>query len=167
MARCGNANDRNGANVIVTLKRDAPAPYPYNTMGVLAVNGRTFQTVELPENLPAWYAGTVGKSCIPRGTYRMEARFTEARGWHYILSNPALKLWRLPSDIPPGTVGHSLVLIHSANWAHELLACIAPGKARAKSVMYADAWGVTDSRNALNEIRLIVGMSIDNQLIVS
>jgi hypothetical protein len=67
----------------------------------------------------------------------------------------------MPADIPAGVYGRSLVLIHAANWAHELLGCIAPGKARG---IIAGEWGVSESRAAMNEIRTLIGNTFDIQL---
>lgn len=150
--------------MILTLIRDPQQPAAYCTLGRLSVNSRgAFDTIERP-----WVPGPDGtvcgeqqQSCIGVGVYRMESRETEARGKHWILSNPALGVYRYPQDIPTGVYARSLVLIHAANWAHELLGCIAPGKIRG---VINSEWGVGDSRAALNEIRTLIGNTYDLQL---
>lgn len=148
----------------IELRRDAPQPAPHEcTLGVMRVNGRAWQTMEKP-----WVpsadgpCGTPSISCIAPGVYRVESRETEARGKHWLLSNAALGLYRYPQNIPAGAYGRSLVLIHAANWAHELLGCIAPGKTRA--IDGAGGWMVTRSRDAMNEIRTMIGNRIDVQI---
>jgi hypothetical protein len=150
--------------LIITLTRDPQQPTGYCTLGRLSVAGRgAFDTIELP-----WVpgpAGTVcghmGMSCIGVGVYKLEPRETEARGKHWMVSNRELGVYRMPQDIPLGGYGRSLVLIHAANWAHELLGCIAPGKSR--GIMNGE-WGVGDSRAAMNEIRTLIGNTYDLQL---
>lgn len=150
--------------MIITLTRDPQPTAPYCTLGILEVNGRgKFHTVERP-----WVPGPEGTvcghqqtSCIGTGIYRAEPRETEARGKHWILSNPVLGVYRMPQDVPGGVYARTLVLIHAANWAHELLGCIAPGKERAKT---DGEWGVTQSRAAMNELRTLIGNTYDLQL---
>ncbi len=157
--------------MLVTLHRDPQQPRPtQSTLGVIECDGRRFQSVELPwipsDDGPC---GVPGKSCIAPGTYRLEARETEARGKHFILSNPQLGVYRYPQNIPSGRYGRSLVLIHAANWAHELLGCIAPGKERiaprASGNPY-DEWMLTSSKMALNELRTLLGRGYDHLLTV-
>jgi hypothetical protein len=149
--------------LIITLTRDPHQPAYYCTLGILEVNGRgKFHTVERPwVPVPDNLCGHQQTSCIGVGLYKLEPRETEARGKHYIVSNPALGVYRMPADVPLNCYGRSLVLIHAANWAHELMGCIAPGKSRA---MTNGEWGVVDSRAALNEIRTLVGNTYDLQL---
>lgn len=144
----------------ILLIRDIDQSATYCTLGILQVNGRKFHTIERPwlPN-PSGPGGMRQESCIPVGTYRLEPRETEARGKHWILSNRALGVYAQPQDMPNGQPwGRSLVLIHAANWAHELLGCIAPGKARTVS---NGEWMVTSSRDAMNELRTLLGNQID------
>jgi hypothetical protein len=68
-------------------------------------------TVELP-----WKDNQVRISCIPAGTYKVVPRRSPKYGEHlHIL------------DVP----GRSLILIHQANYVHQLLGCIAVGQSRA------------------------------------
>lgn len=147
------------------LIRDIDQPATYCTLGTLQINGRKFHTIERPwlPN-PAGAGGTPQTSCIPIGTYRLEPRETEARGKHWILCNRALGIYAQPQDIPASqSWGRSLVLIHAANWAHELLGCIAPGKTR---FLENGEWMVKYSRDAMNELRTLLGNQIDLSLTI-
>jgi hypothetical protein len=151
--------------VILTLTRDPQPTAAYCTFGTLSVNGRgKFHTIERPwKEAPEGLCGDPNASCIAYGTYRCEPRETEARGKHWIVSNPKLGLYCYPQDIPNGCYGRALVLIHAANWAHELQGCIAPGKARG---MLNNEWAVLNSRAAMNEIRTLIGNTFDLQLVI-
>ncbi|MEH0154686.1 DUF5675 family protein [Limibacter armeniacum] len=51
-------------------------------------------------------------SCIPRGTYKVVPRHTDARGWHYEIS---------------GVPGRSLILIHPGNFHRDIQGCVLLG----------------------------------------
>jgi hypothetical protein len=58
-----------------------------------------------------------------------------------------------------------LILIHAANYSHELRGCIAPGKSRlAPARNPSGEWMVTESRAAMNELRMAINGSFDLQL---
>lgn len=147
--------------MIVSIKRDAEQRLPYCTLGILTVPGseQVFQSVEKP--WVPWSLAECGHpqtSCIGTGVYLLEKRETEARGRHWIISNPALHVYQAPGDVPLQGCGRSLVLIHAANWAHELLGCIAPGKER----QYMNGeWGVTKSRQAMLELHALLDLDQD------
>jgi hypothetical protein len=135
--------------VMITLTRDAEQHLPYCTLGKLEVPPipAVFETIEKPWiPHPGTLCGEQQKSCIGKGTYTLERRETDARGRHWILSNPELGVYRQPREVPAGEYARSLILIHAANWAHELLGCIAPGIERA--VMEGEQ-AVTSSRQAM------------------
>lgn len=99
------------------------------TTGILQVNGRVFATMERPwiPN-PAGLGGMRRQSCVPPGMYQVHP-------WHsvnfpetYILTNPALGVYRQPGDIPVGQEwGRSAILIHVGNFARNVIGCIAVG----------------------------------------
>lgn len=137
----------------LTLTRDAKQPAPADcTLGVLTFGVLALHTIERP-----WIPDEVGEcgrpgaSCIQTGVYTLTPRTTEARGAHWILSNPTLSLWCYPSQVPAGCYGRSLVLIHAANWAHELMGCIAPGLDRRLDPQ--NGWMVTQSQLAMSLLR--------------
>jgi hypothetical protein len=112
----------------------------------------TLQTMECPW-IPdaAGACGRPGASCIQPGAYTLIPRATEARGGHWILKGPPLGVYCYPQDIPAGCYGRSLVLVHAANWAHELMGCIAPGLGRARD--NNGEWMVTSSQAAMAQLR--------------
>lgn len=145
----------------LTLTRNPVQPAPYCTMGELQVGDRhKFYTVERPwvPVIGNYACGHQETSCIGKGQYTLEARETEARGKHWIVSNPELGIYRYPEQIPHGLYARSLILIHAANWAHELQGCIAPGKDHG---MIGEEWGVAQSRGAMFELR---AMLVDKDL---
>ena len=80
-------------------------------------------------------------SAIPQGTYNVGKRFTEERGWHFHIQST------FPGAKP---FGRSWILIHSSNYASQLLGCIAPGKiwmdVNGRSI------GVTDSKAMMKRL---------------
>ena len=80
-------------------------------------------------------------SSIPPGTYNVGKRYTRKRGWHFHIQSKS-----------PGAedFGRNWILIHSSNFASQLLGCIAPGE------MYYEvngkAVGVKSSVNAMKRL---------------
>lgn len=60
-----------------------------------------------------WHNNQQQISCIPQGTYHCTKRISQKYGHH----------WHL-QDVPD----RDLILIHNANWAHQLKGCIGVGK---------------------------------------
>ncbi len=149
--------------MIIQLTRDVEQRVPYCTLGTLVADHLPpFQTIEKPwVSHPGVLCGEQRMSCIGKGTYMLERRETEARGRHWILSNPALGVYRFPKEIPPNEYARCLVLIHAANWAHELLGCIAPGIARA---IMGEEQAVTGSRQAMLELHNLIDTTNDLQI---
>jgi len=143
--------------MILTLQRDIDQPDASNcTLGVLTVGDSTFQTMERPwipnPNGPGGHPQT---SCIPIGDYTLTPRYSPAKGHHWLLSNPYLGIYASPADIPEGQPwGRSLVLIHSANWAYQLLGCIAPGQSRTRDTQ--GQWMVTNSVASMISLRKLL-----------
>ncbi|QAA80846.1 hypothetical protein EI546_03480 [Aequorivita sp. H23M31] len=78
------------------------------THGSLFLNSRFLCfTIELP-----WLGNQRFQSCIPEGTYELEARYSKKFGNHLLVRN-----------VP----NRNLILVHPANYAKdELLGCIGP-----------------------------------------
>lgn len=152
--------------MIVELIRDMETAYC--TLGRLMFAGHTVFTIERPW-VPAQYSkgGQKGVSCVPFGQYRLDRHNSDAFPKVWALVNPALDVYHLPQDVPPGRelLSRTACLIHAANWSYELRGCIAPGKARQKDP--AGRWMVTRSRDALNELRTVIGNQFDVRLNVT
>jgi hypothetical protein len=140
--------------VIITLSRFSYSPT--ETEGRLEIPGEPpFATIELP-----WRDNQKGLSCVPDGRYQLLPFRRPSGEEAFILRNPALKVWHRDEDIPPGVVGRSLILIHAANFPHELRGCIAPGVQRGlirSSKTGLVHRGVSDSRYAMEKIRELLG----------
>lgn len=126
------------------------------TMGVLVVRDFAFQTIErawVPD--PNGPAGRKGVSCIPPGQYELFPHDSEAHPKSFALVNHRLGVYHYPQDCPPETqlVYRTAVLIHAANWAHELRGCIALGMTRRVS---EDGWMVEKSREAMRLFHALV-----------
>jgi hypothetical protein len=88
-----------------------------------------------------WHDNKRKISCIPVGTYRCIKRTSSKYGHHWILQ-----------DVP----NRDLILIHAANWSHELEGCIGVGRnfARGKdSKTGIEADMVTHSQPTMNMLR--------------
>ncbi|WP_020408942.1 DUF5675 family protein [Hahella ganghwensis] len=99
---------------VITLERFAYATD--GTFGRLQLpNDRILYTCERP-----WLNNQTGKSCIPDGLYKLQKRDSgvvrRSSGGDYISG------WEV-TDVP----GRTYIMIHPANWPHQLEGCIAPG----------------------------------------
>lgn len=109
----------------VTLERFCH--FDYGTLGKLFVGDFECFTLECP-----WKDNAVGESCIPEGVYDVapdeEGRYT---GYPELQAVP----------------GRTEIIIHPANWVHQIQGCIAPGdsfRVNASSVSVGSsrlAWG--------------------------
>ena len=112
----------------LSLLRDTSSPSL--TYGVLSIDGWTCQTIErpwLPD--PLHKGGQNGVSCVPLGTYDLVLHDSELHPQTWALVNKDLGVYHLPNEVPSAG-GRSCVLIHPANFVHELQGCIAPGITR-------------------------------------
>jgi hypothetical protein len=113
--------------VRLLLRREKPQPSPDCTLGFLFGPG-DLSVVSIERPWVPWdkgRGGTKGISCIPLGTYRLVRHNTEAHPMTWALVNEDLDVIHQPRADRPHA--RTAVLIHSANWAHELRGCIAPG----------------------------------------
>ena len=139
----------------------------YCTLGRILVGGKVFYTMERPWIPGTGKSGKKGASCVAPGIYRLTRHDSEMYPKTWALVNPALDVYHYPWDVPRGheTSARTAVLIHAANWAHELRGCIAPGKTRAKDGN--GRWMVTRSRDAMNEIRTLIGNKLEVTLTIT
>ena len=118
--------------MIVRLIRNPSTPY--GTFGQLIGFDFDYYSLELP-----WVdtngdgLGDPQKSCITPGEYECV--------WH---TSPKYG----PCYEVTGVVGRTHILIHPANWSHQLLGCIALGKGR--GVLNGKP-AITQSRDAIKE----------------
>lgn len=138
------------------------------TVGRLQVSGKTFFTIERPwiENSCGAPCGEKYVSCIGEGEYKLEPWVRPSGEKVFIISNPALGVYRLPRDVPKGheKATRTLCLIHAANYAHDVNGCIGPGKSTKRD---SGEWMVTQSRDAMNEIRTLVGNRLGLTLVIT
>jgi hypothetical protein len=135
--------------VKLTLTRES-TPGTDCTLGLLTVADLTLCTIERPWVAGPGKGGTKGVSCVPPGTYRLVRHDTEAHPETWALVNEALDVVHLPGD-SPSPHARTAVLIHAANWAHELRGCIAPGTRAGNDEQGRPM--VMSSRQAMNLIR--------------
>jgi len=146
--------------MILELARESHAPGC--TLGWLTVAGRKYPTIErLWVPATDTPAGRKGVSCVPLGTYKLERHNSDAHPRVWALVNPMLDVYHFEHEVPAAKRGiaRTTCLIHAANWASELRGCIAPGKERVRD--RSGLWRVERSRDAVNEIRSLVGASFD------
>ena len=108
--------------------------YEDGTFGILKFNGFELHTVE-----KSWLNNEPFKSCIPPGEYTLTP-FTRSNGDHVLaLSGGTVSIEQDPR------FKRYAVLIHPANYATEVVGCVAPGLHREGNM-------VTHSRDAMMEI---------------
>lgn len=123
-------------------------------LGLLAVGGAHFQTIELP-----WRENQHGISCVPYGKYQLERHSSDAHPRTWGLINEELHVTHYPLQAHPDW--RSLCLIHSANWARQLQGCIAPGKNR---TFIDGLWKVENSLAAFQTILALVPWTNEHTL---
>lgn len=152
--------------MILSLSRDTQTAEC--TLGILEVAGRKFHTIERPwiPNPDGGKSGKKYESCVAPGVYRLERWNSIKFGQVFILSNPVLDVYMLPSDVPKGreAATRTLVLIHVGNYVHDVIGCVAVGKERVKT---AREWMVQRSKEAMNEVRMLVGTRVDLSLVIT
>jgi uncharacterized protein DUF5675 len=109
---------------------------------------------------PLSKGGLSGKSCVPRGEYRLEKHSSEAHPNTWALVNPALDVIHYEDRDRPNS--RCLVLIHVANRARELRGCIGIGRARAQEP--EGTWMVTHSRLTMIELQRLLPYGNDHTL---
>jgi len=112
------------------------------TLGTLVFStGQTFKTIERP-----WLNNQRQVSCIPPGTYTCVPH-----GWE-----PNATVREKKAYLLLGTEPRTAILIHPANWAAQLMGCIAPGMS---SGILGGKPAVLSSQAAMASIRQIVGQN--------
>ena len=147
----------------LTLMRDLSSDR--ETQGRLSFStpGQDFEcfTIERPwVPMPGSKGGLSGKSCVPRGLYRLEVHHSEAHPNTWALVNEDLDVIHYEDPTRPQL--RCLVLIHVANLARELRGCIAPGRIR--TVDADGAKRVAQSKLAMLDIQRLVPHTNENTL---
>ena len=145
--------------MIITLKREARLPD--GTLGMLEVNGRKFPTLENP----ARTACDRHDTCLPPGTYRLMPKQRASGEKAFAVVNALNGVWERPSDVPRHvTDARSAVFLAAGVSLDDLTGShIAPGKERVKR---SAGWAMEGTREAMNEIRTLVGSRLDIVLII-
>lgn len=142
------------------LKRDIRLPDC--TLGVLEVGAHKLYTIERPwiEHPDGGKCGMRFESCVTEGRYRLRPHVRPSGEKTWALTNAMLDCYYLPSEVPAAKIAacRTLVLIHAGNYVWDVNGCIAPGKRRSKRQF---GWMVERSRDAMNEIRTVVGNALD------
>lgn len=103
------------------------------TQGFLSFPGTMLATIEQewrPD--PDRPGGESNNSCVPPGTYKLIPH-TRPDGKHVVaLVNEELGVYYQAAD-RPAEGGRYLILMHIANWSHNVIGCIGPGKGKATS----------------------------------
>ena len=116
------------------LRLDRTSTGSDGTFGELTALDFDFYTLEKPwVDLDGNGHGDPQKSCITAGSYECVWHESPKYGWCYEVTN-----------VP----GRSHILIHPANWEHQLLGCIALGKGRG---VLSGKPAITQSRDAIKE----------------
>jgi hypothetical protein len=131
------------------------------TLGLLTVADLTLCTIERPWVPGIGRGGAKGISCVPPGLYRLVRHDTEAHPETWALVNEALDVVHLPGD-SPSPHARTAVLIHAANFSHELRGCIAPGTRATKDEQGRPM--VASSRQAMSLIRQRVAWTNEHTL---
>lgn len=143
---------------LLLLTRDNPTG-PDCTLGLLALGDHQWQTLERPwiptQDSPG---GQPQTSCVPMGTYKLARHNTEKHPHTFALVNPELGVVHDPA---PGM--RSDILIHPANFVHELLGCIAIGKGR----RFVGQWQLTQSRIAFEELTSLMPWTDGHELVIT
>lgn len=132
------------------------------TLGILTIGTRKLHTIERAW-IPNPDGGKSGKrfeSCVSDGTYKLETHRSEKYPLAWALVNPELDVYHYPQDVPPTKQqqARQTILIHPANYWHDLLGCIGPGRSRVKM---NGEWMVQSSRDAINILKTMIGATLD------
>jgi hypothetical protein len=113
----------------------------------------TLYSIEKPW-LPSRAGGKAGepfRSCVGKGVYKLAPYVRPSGDKVWRLTNPELDVYPLDTDIPAEkkAFGRFLVLIHTANYARDVVGCIGPGLGR---TTVNGVRMVTQSRDAMKRL---------------
>lgn len=119
------------------------------TEGFLSFPGVMLATIEQEwRRVYTRPGGESNNSCVPVGTYKLRPH-TRPDGKNVVaLVNEDLGVYYLEEDMP-AEGGRYLILMHIANWSHNVIGCIGPGLGKADS---DQGPMVTSSKAAMKKI---------------
>lgn len=134
--------------MILTLERFAYLESA--TLGNLIVGDLKLATIERPwiQN-PAGSGGTLSKSCIPDGAYRVRPHTSERFPDTFAIVNEALGVY-YQSRPPAQAWGRTAILIHVGNFVTDVIGCVAVG------LQHGGTSAVTNSRAAMDRLREVL-----------
>jgi len=116
----------------LTLARFAYTPS--ETQGILRIDGWTCFTIEQPWRRWSYPGGEPFKSCIPDGSFDLVPYSRQNGDKVFALVNTDLgvhfRKGERRKDAQDNPLGRYKCLFHSANYAHQVKGCIAPGEDR-------------------------------------
>lgn len=119
-------------------------------MGELWDGEDIYHTIERPWIRGPNPGGMSFESCIPDGRYELVPHTRPSGDKVVALVNPELGVWYQKAD-RPDVWGRYLVLIHTGNFSHDVVGCIAPGLGR---TIHNNAPMVTSSRAAMGKVNV-------------
>ena len=128
---------------------------PTYTEGFLSWAGGVMCTIERPW-IPADGTRLGGKpfeSCVPSGIYKLRGHRRPDGKKVVALVAENLGVYYLEEDMP-AEGGRFLILIHIANWVHNVVGCIGPGLYKQDSTQ---GRMVVSSGSAMNQIMTYIG----------
>lgn len=134
---------------------------PTETQGILTAGSLRLATLErpwIPD--PLHNGGLSFESCVPEGLYKLVQHFRPTGELCLALVNSDNNVYHYE---PNWGHGRYLILIHAANYAHEVVGCIAPGLAR---TIYNNRVMVTSSREAMRRLHSVVDFDRDHTLLI-
>jgi hypothetical protein len=148
---------------MIALRLTRDIRKPHCTLGRLEVLDETgkvlnLYTMERPW-IPSKAGGKSGErfvSCISVGTYDVRPHVRPNGDHVWILSNPALDVYALDTDIPQKrkNVARYLILIHVGNYVRDIIGCIAPGLGRVEGPKGKEI--VTNSLQAMHDLHALL-----------
>ena len=139
---------------VVTLNRYAP--FEDRTIGQWIYHNESevfgeWHSVEL-----AYKGNEPNVSSIPEGVYPMR-RFIDEHDYESSKNTAGYPAWEICN-----VLGRTVIVVHVANWAHELLGCVALGTG-----LYADLDGVSRSLAAIKEFYAATAEAKEIPLVVT
>jgi len=120
----------------------------FETEGFLSFDRTVLATIEKPWIDGDTPGGKPFESCIPAGKYNLILH-TRPDGKKVVaLINEDLGVYYIEEDVPEKG-GRYLILIHIANWSHDVVGCVGPGTGKTQS---AKGPMVTNSKAAMSQI---------------